>query len=277
MTPDTERLEREYSPRLSVPNHTEYFAAWPADSAAAREKLKGHLDLAYGPHPGERLDLFVAGRARGLVVFIHGGYWRAFDKSDFSFVAPSLIEAGFDVAVLNYALCPVVPMGEIVEQCRRGVAWLHRHAGAYGADPSRLMVCGHSAGAHLTAMLYTADWAAYGLPEGAIVGGIALSGLFDLEPLLSLAINADLRLDPPQVAALSPALLSPRLEVPLVVGAGALESEEFKRQSRILLPAWPAVATPSLEIEGRHHFDILEPLMDTESEVWREFWRRVGA
>ena len=271
MPTDTEWLEREYSPRLSVPNFADYFKAWPIDSDAARQKLKGHLDLAYGPHPAERLDLFVAGRSRGLLIFIHGGYWRAFDKSDFSYMAPSLLEAGYDVALLNYALCPTLPMGEIVEQCRRGVAWLHRHAGDYGAEASRLIVCGHSAGAHLTALLFTADWAEYGMPPQAIVGGIAVSGLFDLEPMLSLAINADLRLDPPQVAALSPARLKPRLEVPLVVGVGALESAEFKRQSHLLHQAWPTVATPAIELEGYHHFDILEPLMDTSSALWREF------
>ncbi len=125
-------------------------------------------------------------------MFLHGGYWRAFDKSDFSFVANSFVAQGFAVAVANYDLCPDVSIGAIVDECRRAVVWVVRDGAAHGANPDRVVVGGHSAGGHLTAMLFTADWSALGLARDPIAGGVSVSGVHDLAPMVRFTYNVDL-------------------------------------------------------------------------------------
>jgi arylformamidase len=198
------------------------------------------LDLRYGPGPKETLDLFVpAVGASGTFVFWHGGYWRALDKSDFSFVAEPFVARGHAVAVVNYDLCPDVSIATIVGQARRAVQWIVREGAMRGADPARIVVGGHSAGGHIAAMLYTTEWAEHGLAQDPIVGGISLSGVHDLAPLVQFSFNTDFKLDDAEAARLSPTNLQPRSRVPLLLAVGADETSEFIRQTEIL---WDAVA-----------------------------------
>lgn len=256
-------LEREYNARALVPDHQRFFLFWREASQRAREEVPGHLDLAYGPSPEERLDLFPAEPSRGLLVFFHGGYWRAFSKDEFSWIAPPLVRAGWSVAVVNYGLCPQVSLGELVEQCRRSVDWLVANFSHLGP----MVLAGHSAGGHIVGMLWATDWSLRGPRVPGVVGGLSLSGLFDLEPLLRTSINGDLRLAPEEVPGLSPARLAPSLQAPLVAAVGGMESSEFKRQSRLLAEGWPGVLY--LELENRHHFDILEELVNPLGALWR--------
>ena len=164
---DQAALDREYNNSGKVANAAEYLARYPTDSARTRDELPARLDLRYGPAPGETLDLFLpdGGGPAPVHVFVHGGYWRALGKADFSFVARGLQPAGVLVAVIDYALIPTVDMDELVRQVRASVAWLHRNAAAFGGDPGRITVSGHSAGGHLAAMLMATDWARFaGLP-----------------------------------------------------------------------------------------------------------------
>src|SRR5437868_2852542 len=157
---DQAALDREYNNRAKVADHAHWLARYPRQSALARAELPARLDVAYGSHPGEHLDLYLPrhpGRAP-VHVFIHGGYWHLMDKSDFSFVARGLNPGGVAVAVINYALIPTVDMDELVRQCRASIAWLHGHADSFGGDPDRISVSGHSAGGHLVAMLMATDW-----------------------------------------------------------------------------------------------------------------------
>ena len=264
-------VEREYNLRAAFPDHPDWFARWAADSAAARAELACHLDLRYGSGPKQTLDLFPAARPRGALLFIHGGYWRALDKSDHSFVARPLVEHGIGVAVLNYDLCPDVSIARIIEECRESVAWLTREGARHGVPIERLVVAGHSAGGHLAAMLFATDWAAHGVPAGAIVAGVAISGVFDLEPLVQASFNTDLRLDPAKARAASPVYLTPRVRAPLLLAAGANETGEFIRQSWLLWERWPE-CHPSgrkgpLFVAGRHHFSIVSDLGDPGSEL----------
>jgi len=263
--------ELQYNPRLSVPDHAAYFRRWAEDSRAARAQLAYRANLAYGPGPKETLDLFPAQESRLLLIFIHGGYWRAFDKDDFSWLAPPLVEAGISLAVLNYPLCPAASIPAITEACRRAVAWLYHQASCHGADSQRMVLSGHSAGGHLTAELFATQWADYGVPGRAIVGGLALSGLFDLMPLLQVSVNADLRLDSAQAQACSPVHKKPTLAASLVLAVGALESDEFHRQSRLLQQAWPQNCPQVISLAGRHHFSVLDALTDLSNPVWRFF------
>lgn len=260
--------ELEYSPRLSVPGFADHFHRWAADSRAARQALEHHASLAYGPGEKETLDLFPASNSHNLFVFIHGGYWRAFDKDDFSWIAPPLVRAGISVAVLNYPLCPAVHIADISEQCRKAVAWLYHHATRYGVSSQRMIISGHSAGGHLTGEMFTTHWADYNVPSEAIGGGISIGGLFDLEPLIHVSFNTDLRLDTTRARASSPALKQPTIEAPLVLAVGALESSEFHRQSQLLHQAWPNNCPEVILLAGYHHFNAPAVLTDLSSPVW---------
>ena len=276
-----EFVEREYNLRAAFPDHPEWFARWAADSAAARRRLNGVLDLRYGSGPKQTLDLFPAVQPRAALMFIHGGYWRALDKQDHSFVAPPLVESGIGVAVVNYDLCPDVSVARIVEQCREAVLWLRREGARYDVPAQRLVVAGHSAGGHLAAMLFATDWAARGAPAGLIVAGVAISGVFDLEPLVQVSFNSDLRLDAPRARALSPIHLAPKVRAPLLLAAGGNETSEFIRQSWLLWEHWPE-CHPSgrkgpLLVPDTHHYGILSELGDPGSELVSRLLGLLGA
>jgi arylformamidase len=269
-----EFVERGYDNRAAVPDHPQWFARYAAESQRARAELSPRLDLRYGPGPKETLDLFVpAGEPRGTFVFLHGGYWRALDKSDFSFVAPVFVAQGLTVALVNYDLCPQVSIATIVGQVRRAVSWIVREGAAQGAGTGPLVAGGHSAGGHLVAMLYNTDWAASGLARDPIAGGVTLSGVHDLAPLVHFSYNADLRLDDAEAARLSPVNSAPITHAPLLMAVGADETSEFIRQTRILWDAWPGNrppgATSPLVIPGRHHFSVVADYGDPASELTR--------
>jgi arylformamidase len=267
-----EFVERGYNLRAAVPEHPAWFARYAAESEAARTALAPQLDLRYGPGPKETLDLFVpGGPARATFVFLHGGYWRALDKSDFSFVAPPFVARGIAVAVVNYDLCPAVSIADIVGECRRAVRWLAADGAAHGAHPERIVVAGHSAGGHLVAMLFATDWAAEGLARNPLAGGVSLSGVHDLTPLVLFSYNVDLKLDDGEAARLSPVRCSPLTNAPLLLAVGAGETSEFLRQTRLLWDAWPARrpagATAPLFVPARHHFSVVADYGDAGSEL----------
>jgi len=270
---DGDQYDREYNPRILVPEASQYFDEWRARGAAARASSEFQPDIAYGTAANERLDFFPAGVSDPpLVVFIHGGYWRALDKADFSWVAPGYVAAGCSVAVLNYGLAPATPLVEIVNQVRRACAWLYGRAGDLQFDRDRIFVTGHSAGGHLTAMLLATDWPAWNreLPSRLIAGALAVSGLFDLEPLLRASfLRADIRLNLEEQRQLSPVNLRPRNEAPLVLAVGALESAAFHGQSAALANRWPAVVQgPPFSIEGRNHFSVCDDFADSDGQLF---------
>ncbi|MCA3149868.1 MAG: alpha/beta hydrolase, partial [Rhodocyclaceae bacterium] len=151
--------EGQYNNRLSIPDAADYNARGVARSTAARARLASKLDLAYGPSARQRIDLYPAATPGAPILsFIHGGYWRSRDKSEFAFVAEPFVAAGITVAMPEYDLTPAVTVGNIVEQMVAAHAWLYRHAGEHGADASRLFIAGHSAGGHLAAMMAATRW-----------------------------------------------------------------------------------------------------------------------
>ena len=269
-----EFVERGYNNRAAVPDHPRWLAHYPEASAKARAALAPKVDLRYGPGAKESLDLFLpSGGAKGTFLFLHGGYWRMLDKSDFSFVALPFVARGYAVAVANYDLCPDVSIATIVDEARRAVVWLVRDGAAHGANPDRIVVGGHSAGGHLAAMLFTTDWTAHGFARAPFLGGVSLSGVHDLAPMVQFSFNADFRLDAAEAARLSPTHLTPRSRAPLVLAAGADETSEFVRQTRILWDAWPANRPAGsrgpMLIRDRNHFNVVVDLADADSELTR--------
>jgi arylformamidase len=274
-----EYCESQYNARAAIPEHPAIFARWAEHSEAARSELPCQLDIAYGAGPKERLDLFPAqGRSRALFVFMHGGYWRSLDKADFSFIAGPLTAAGATVALLNYGLCPSVTVRDIVRQTRSAHAWLWRNAQRYGADPNAIYTSGHSAGGHLTAMQFTADWRESGadLPADLIKGGLAVSGVYDLEPMLYFSYNQDIRLDEAAVAELSPVNLKPRTKAPLYLAVGGLESDDFKRQSDLLAECWKECPVSRIPMPGFHHLGVIEQLAEPESPLFQGALQLMG-
>ena len=197
MTPD--QLRQQYNPSRSIPETPQIFQSWKDRSAKFRGRAKVKLDIAYAKHPAARFDLFLPAAATPrLHVYIHGGYWQAFGKNDFSFMAEGLTRAGIAVAVLGYPLCPGVSLHGVVRHARLALAHLWREAAALGLRQEKIQVSGHSAGAHLCAMLMATLWPKFheGLPDAIIHSAIMMSGVYELEPLRHIETGQALQLTP---------------------------------------------------------------------------------
>lgn len=270
---DRAGLDREYDNRAKVADSTEWLARYARESERARAELRGRLDVPYGGHPGERLDIFPApGPGPAPVhVFIHGGYWHRLDKADFSFVARALVPAGAATVVINYALIPTVDMDELVRQCRASIAWVWRNAASFNGDPGRIFVSGHSAGGHLVAMLAATDWGAFGAPADVLKGGCGISGLYDLEPIRLCYLNDVLALTPDAARRHSPVHLGPPRAGAWLLAVGGLEGPEYLRQTEDLAAAWRGrgLACRVAVLPGHHHFSIMGELETAKSELSR--------
>jgi arylformamidase len=270
---DQGALSREYNNRELVPDHGDYFARWKGASERARSTMACKLDLRYGDAPGETVDLFPARKGDGTcMMFIHGGYWRALDKADFSFLAPAWVDSGVSLAVVNYDLCPRVTIEEIVRQMLRASRWLWLHAEDYGMDQDRLYVSGHSAGGHLAAMMMAAVFPAYDaqLPKDLFKGGLAISGIYDMRPLIGIDfLQPDLRLDDESAWRLSPAYLPPATRAPVMTSVGGAESAEFRRQNALLGQRWKGVFAGDVAMPGKNHFSVVDGLAEQSSPLFR--------
>lgn len=255
-----EWLEAEYNNRAAVPDHPVVMARWKADAEAARAAHPPTV-LPYGPGERHIIDLFEAAPDAPIVVFIHGGYWQALDKSWFSWIAPAFLKHGVSLAIPSYDLAPAVRLGRIVSQMRDAVELIRARTG------TRPVAFGHSAGGHGAACM---------LSEARASAAVAISGLFDLEPLIPTSLNTALDLDAREASALSPI----RWPVPngstpggtvLDCVVGAAETTEFVRQSRDMAELWGGrgVETRFEALPGLNHFTVLDPLADPDSPLVR--------
>jgi arylformamidase len=262
--------EAEYNNRARVPDHEAIFAGWAREAELYRAEMlkagRAELGLSYGDTPRQSIDLFLpgAGAAAPLALFVHGGWWRSLDSSMFSQMARGPNDRGVAVAVVGYDLCPNVTIADIIEQMRRACAFLWQRLGR------RIFVYGHSAGGHLAACLVATDWAALypKAPADLVPAGYAISGVFDLAPLVHITPNQDLRLDAETARQLSPAFWPLPADRRFEVAVGALESSEFKRQSRLIVDAWKSTAAITYqEIPGANHFTVIDALADPASAM----------
>jgi arylformamidase len=255
--------EVEYNNRARVPENPVLMAGWARDSAAYREQHPPRR-LTYGPGDRNVIDLFEGHRDGPLVVFIHGGYWQALDGSSSSHCARGLNAHGISVAVPTYDLCPNVTVGDIIGQMRAA----SRELAKLGRP---LVVSGHSAGGHLAACMLATDWPAYdaSLPKDLVRAAYAISGLFDLEPLVATSVNKALGLDPAAARAASPLFWTPPAGATLDAVVGGNESAEYHRQSRTIVDVWGKadVATRFGTVSDANHFTAIAPLTDPESPM----------
>jgi arylformamidase len=255
--------EAEYNNRARVPEHPAIMAGWSRDAAAYRAVREAHL-VTYGAGVRNRIDLFTGDGTAAIVMFIHGGYWQAPDGSSFSHMAAGLNAHGIDVAIPSYDLCPDVTVAEIVSQMRSAVRELARLG-------RPLVVSGHSAGGHLAACMLATDWRAFdaSLPADLVTAAYAISGLFDLGPLVPTSINNALQLDEVSAKAVSPLFWKTPSHGTLDAVVGGDESAEYHRQSRTIADAWAAagIATRYAAIPDANHFTAIAPLADPTSPM----------
>ena len=231
-----------------------YVSGWAARSETIRKRAGARLDLRYGEGSRHTLDVFPCGRPGApTLVYIHGGYWQMNDKEPYAFLAEGLHPAGFNLALVEYTLAPAARLDQIVREVRQSVAWVIDHAKELGGDPARVYVSGHSAGGHLTAMA---------MSDLRLAGGVAISGIYDLEPIRLNYLNDKLGLDPAEEDRNSPMRHLPAQSAPLVVTVGLGELPELVRQSKEFAEAWQrkGLRGSYLPVPKHDHFSILEEL-----------------
>jgi len=256
-------LEKEYNNRAAVPEHPAIIARWAAESKAHRN-INPPRVIEYGPGERNTLDLFEAGPGPA-VMFIHGGYWQALDKSFFSSMAKGLNVLGVTVAVPSYDLCPNVAIGDITRQVRKACIAVHERLNA------PIIASGHSAGGHLAAcILATEDY---------VPAAYSISGLFELSPLIETSLNEKLQLTPEHAAAYSPITWDAPKGKSLDAIVGGNESSEYLRQSAAIVAAWGerGATTRYEEAEGANHFTVIDPLTDPASAMCERLKQLVRA
>ncbi|TPL05654.1 MULTISPECIES: alpha/beta hydrolase [unclassified Mesorhizobium] len=245
-------------------------AAWDQPARAFGEKLlaqgRARFDIVYGEAPRNRFDLFLPPVApKGLVVFIHGGYWMESDKTSWSHLAGGAVGHGFAVAMPSYTLCPQTRISGIVNEIAGAIEK------AAAMIDGQLMLTGHSAGGHLASRMVTAASPLSSDVTRRIRQVVSISGLHDLRPLMFTALNETLNIDEKEALGESPALLRPRQGARVTCWVGGGERPEFLRQSTLLANIWTGLgaATGSVVEPDRHHFNIVDGLADPDHPLTR--------
>ncbi len=254
-------MDSAYANAPFIPGGADYPARWAADAAAFRDALgaRARLELRYGEAPRRVFDLFEPETApRGLLIFVHGGFWRAFGKADWSHFAAGALARGWAVAVAQYTLCPAARIAGITAEITAAID----AAAALIEGP--MVLTGHSAGGHLSARMLCADAAP--AARGRIARVVPISPLSDLRPLMQTALNDDLRLDAAEAAAESPIDHAPLPGPDVRVWVGGAERPAFLDQARWLSEAWGAPLTID---PHRHHFDVIDGLRDPRAPLMR--------
>lgn len=264
-----------YANAPNIPGGDRWPAAWVQPAQAYRDALqaggRATLDIGYGEGARNRFDLFrPEGRPKGLVVFVHGGFWKALDKSFWSHLARGAVERGYAVAMPSYTLCPSVRIADITREIGAAVA----RAAAMVEGP--LFLTGHSAGGHLVSRMISSTSPLPQDVRARIGHTVSISGLHDLRPLMKAAMNAELRIDEAEALTESPALLGPMPDARVTCWVGSAERPEFVRQNALLANVWTGLGAKTCVIEepGRHHFDVIDGLADPDHQLTRSLLSR---
>jgi len=274
-----DELEYQYNPRVSVPEYPELAKVRAAQARKVRESAKSWLNVPYGGSPREMLDIYAADKPGGpVLVYIHGGYWRSGSKEDNCNFVPTFTKRGTTVVLVEYDLCPQVSVTDIVRQTRASIAWVYRNITRYGGNPTKLYVSGHSAGGHLTAMALAHDWAKHGLPEDIIKGAVATSGVYDLEMVMKISVQEQVRMTPETAKVNSPMLNPPQVKCPLVVAVGAAEPKGWQQISEDYIQYCKQHGMPVeylVEPEA-NHYTMSEHLLDDARPLTRAMIKLMG-
>ena len=278
-TPDEH--EFQYNPQKAFPDVDRYRRNREPANGAATEALACHRDIAYGDHPRHAVDIYpAAGTGPAPVhVFLHGGYWRAQDKSSFAYVAGALVPLGITTVIVNYELCPDSTLDGVAESALAAMGWIRRNIADYGGDATRITLSGHSAGAHLGAEILAHDWTAEGLDRDIVAAATLISGIYDPTPAKATSVNALLKLSDETIARRNVEARPPRARCPVTLVVGGLEPwqwiDQTYRYSHHLHRN--GYAFDLHVVSGRGHFDILDDYLVPDSMVMRAIVGHVGA
>ncbi len=262
-------LEKEYDNGARVPQFAQILQQWEIDAKDYRASTPCKLDLAYGAHERQKVDLFGTvenskeAKKQPLFVFIHGGYWRALGRETFSHMAKGLNENGYPVLVPSYQLAPHASIRDIILDLSLLCAWSWRKYGR------KMVITGHSAGGHLAAAMLATDWADYDLPDDIVSAGLGISGLYDLRPLIKTKLNESLQLDDAGARNASPLQWPTPQGKKFEAWVGGDESPEFIRQSDTIAACWLGGGAPtkSIKVPNKNHFTVIDKLLDSKSEM----------
>jgi arylformamidase len=273
-----DELERHFDPQKSVPDH----ARWAEDrnnaSQRVRKTLESSFDVPYGDSPRQVSDIFPASKPGvPVLIYFHGGYWRSGSKEQNCHFAELFVNAGATVVVVEYDLCPSVTVADIVGQARRAIAWAYKNISRYNGDPSKLYIAGLSAGGHLVAMALAHDWEKDGLPRDVVKGASAISGVYELDAVLHLDVNKEIRLTSESARENSPFLHPPLPRAPLIVAVGGAEPRGWKEQSEKFFALCKERGVPCeyLEVSDAHHYSLSSHLADPESPLTRAIFKQM--
>ncbi|MDF0596290.1 alpha/beta hydrolase [Psychromarinibacter halotolerans] len=258
---DPAAMEMAYNNQLAVPDHYRYSQAWLDNATFVRKHMAAAVDLAYGPGPRERLDIFPSPVPNApVLVFIHGGWFQFLDKSSLSFVAAPYVQAGITVVAISYPLTPDARMPEIVRAARRALLWVHANIADHGGDPARISVAGHSAGGHLALSLGFRDWTADAGQPDLVKGCFPISGLYDLRPVMGTIYNAKIGLDAETALEWSPLERFERAPSHLLAIVGGDEISGFQWQHRALMDfcAEQEINAAEHSAPGRNHYSVVD-------------------
>lgn len=275
-----QELNVQYDARGTAPDGDKFRNMLSEESERARQELECWLDVPFGPHVDEIIDVFPAEKPGSpIVFFIHGGYWRSSSQRDLDLFALTFVPAGCAYVSVNYTLAPHATIDEIVRQCRAGLAWTFDNAESFNGDPDRIYVNGRSAGGHLTGMMLSTDWeGVWGRPANIIKGATAVSGMFDLEPVRLSSVNDWAKMSKEDALRNSPVHHLPSVGCPLILAWGGAETDEFKRQSDLYAMAWRSRGWPveTMELAGKHHFATMPDLLDRDADLTKAVFRQIG-
>lgn len=260
------QLDTAYDNRAAVPRHMEYRQDRDARSRALYARARCDRDLRYGPGDRQRVDFFHCSKPkRPTLAFIHGGYWQWNDKEPHAFIAEGLLACDINVAMVEYTLAPRATMSEIVAEIQACTRWLLQRLATEFNASDRLIVSGHSAGGHLTAIA---------LEVPGVHAGVAISGLFDLEPIRLCYLNEAVRMSADEAERNSPMHRTPGTP-PCIVTVGGAELPELVRQSTEYATFLRDGGRDGRELvlAGEDHFTILEQLARAEGSLAQEVVR----
>lgn len=269
--------EKHYNVRERVPDFLDIFQDWAVRSQLFRIQANAQLDIRYADSPKSTLDLFLPPEIEAPLpvhVFVHGGYWQALDKSDFSYIAEPFVNSGKACVIVNYDLCPDVTIHHIVKQIRKAIIWLWEQGESHGIDPDRIHISGHSAGGHLVGELLATNWPdipGHHIPNHVIKSCVAISGIYNLTPLLNTTINTNVGLDFVQARELSPLFKNTQVICPVYCLYGGWEGRGFEMQSQEMHKNWLAhdLNSTLIKQENATHFDVVNSLAEPLSETFK--------
>jgi arylformamidase len=267
-------LDDAYDQTKFAPNAALVIKRYKTNSEQTRKRVGEPRRFSYGATPIETLDLFATNRPNApMLVFVHGGAWRATEAKDYGFAAEAIVNAGAHYIALDFVNAidaggDLIPM---VDQVRRAVAWIAKNAAQFSGDPDRIYICGHSSGGHLGGAALVTNWNEYGAPSDVVKGALLISGIYDLKPVRLSARSRYVKFTDTMEEALSTQRHIERIDCPVALIHGSLESPEFQRQSQEFAAALKAAAKPITYevIEGYNHSEMMELLANPYSAVGR--------